>query len=110
MKPLRRLLRRDQTKYELMLWSKLRKQQMNGFRFLRQYSIGKYILDFYCPEKKLGIELDGGQHNEQENIKHDVERTTHLKGQEIRILRFWNNEVSANLEGVLETIVDALES
>ena len=65
LKGVRRRLRRETTEAERVLWSKLRNRQFHGLKFYRQYGVEKYILDFYCPEKRLGIELDGGQHNER---------------------------------------------
>ncbi len=105
LKERRRNLRTEQTESEKALWAKLRKQQMNGLRFLRQFSIGPYILDFYCPEKRLGIELDGGHHAEEKTKEYDFNRDVFLKSCDIKMLRFWNSEVQRNLEGVLEEIV-----
>ncbi len=91
-------LRINQTPQEILLWAKLRNKQL-GFKFKRQHSIGPYILDFYCPDKKLAVELDGSQH--LENKEYDQERTNYLLGHEIRTLRFWNNEVNVNMGGVI---------
>jgi very-short-patch-repair endonuclease len=102
----RRDLRKSQTDCEQILWSKLRNKQCNGHKFYRQYSIGPYILDFYCPKIKLSIELDGSQH--AENKEYDQIRTTYLENYSIRELRFWNNEVLENLEGVYEKILKHL--
>jgi len=79
---------------------------MEGFKFRRQFPIGRYIADFACPEKKLIVEVDGGQHSEQ--INYDDERTVWLQSQGFRVLRFWNNEVQMNLDGVKEIIYNAL--
>ena len=70
-------------------------------KFFRQYSIGPYILDFYCPTMKLAVELDGGQHNQSENKEYDSVRSEYLKLQGIDVIRFWSNEVLLNREGVL---------
>jgi len=105
LKSLRRTLRRNQTSPESRLWSKLRNKQMFGFKFYRQYSVGSYILDFFCPKIKLAIEVDGGQHNIEGNKKWDAYRTEYLKGKGIKVIRFWNNEVMSNLEGVMERIL-----
>lgn len=75
---------------------------MLNVRFLRQYSVENFILDFYCPLIRLAIELDGGQHAEHQ--QYDTERTTRLQSHDITVLRFWNNDVINNLNGVLETI------
>lgn len=93
----RRLLRKSQTDAERKLWGILRNKQLNGLKFFRQYSVSKYILDFYCPAIRLAIEVDGGQHAES---KYDDIRTNYLKSKNIFVIRFWNNEVLNNLEGV----------
>ncbi len=69
-------------------------------KFFRQYSIGPYILDFYCPTMKLAVELDGGQHNQRENKEYDLVRSEYLKAQAIDVIRFWNHEVLINMQGV----------
>ena len=102
-----RELRWRQTEAEKVLWMKLRNKQLGGVRFRRQQPIGPYIVDFTTFERKLVVEIDGGQHNEGEG--RDKERTKWLEERGYRILRFWNNEVLANLEGVLERIKEALE-
>ena len=76
--------------------------------FSVNYSIGMYILDFYCPKLKVAIELDGGQHAEKESHEHDELRSKYLKMQGIEIIRFWNNEVVQNMEGVLLKISEKL--
>jgi very-short-patch-repair endonuclease len=97
----RRRLRRDQTDAEKILWSFLRNKQFRGKRFLRQHGLGPYILDFYCPDIKLAIELDGGQHNECEGKVHDAIRSEYLLNQGVKVLRFWDHEVFQEIEGVL---------
>jgi very-short-patch-repair endonuclease len=101
LKDYRRALRRNQTDAEKALWSHLRNRQFYGMRFFRQYSLGPYILDFYCPEIKIAIELDGGQHNEPEGKIYDTARSEYLQVQKIEVLRFWDNDVFQNIEGVL---------
>ena len=101
-----RKLRTNMTDAERRLWQVLRLRQVEGLKFRRQFPIGRYIADFVCPERKLIVELDGGQHAEQES--YDSERTTWLKSQGFRVVRVWNNEVLMNLEGVKEMIYDAL--
>ena len=99
-------LRKNSTEAEKILWQKLRNRGL-GCKFVRQYVFdNKYILDFYCAEKKLIIELDGGQHNE--NIK-DKERDIYLRNRGCTILRFWNNEFMRNIDGCLATILKHLE-
>jgi very-short-patch-repair endonuclease len=88
--PQARFLRRNETDTEKRLWYRLRRQQLNGFRFRRQHPIGPFIVDFVCLSEKLIVELDGGQHAEQ--ITADSERTAWLEGRGYRVLRFWNND------------------
>jgi very-short-patch-repair endonuclease len=101
----RLLLRRNQTPQESILWARLRRGQL-GCKFKRQYSVGPYVLDFYCPTKKLAIEIDGSQH--LENKEYDQERTDYLSVLEIKVLRFWNNEINTNINGVVEKIISEL--
>lgn len=101
-----RLLRHNQTETERLLWSKLRSRQLVGCKFYRQYPIGNYIIDFYCFEKKLAIELDGSQHLKQR--MYDEKRSEVLRAKGITLLRFWDNEVFQNTNSVLEVIIDAL--
>ncbi len=99
------LLRQSQTPQELMLWGKLRNNQL-GFKIKRQYSVGPYVLDFYCPLNKLAIEVDGFQHIE--NKEYDKQRSDYLSVFNIKVIRFWNNEINTNLEGVILKIIDEL--
>lgn len=102
LKNYRRRLRRDQTDAENKLWRHLRNKRLDGFKFFRQYSYGHYILDFYCPRKRLAIELDGGQHLEAK--EYDKQRTFYLNCKGIRVIRFWNNEVLQNTDVVVEVV------
>ena len=104
-----RQLRRDLTQAERVLWGALNRAQL-GVKFRRQHPFAPYILDFYCVEKHLAIELDGGQHNEAAHVAYDVGRSAFLEQQGVRVLRFWNNDVLANLAGVVDTVVQQLES
>jgi very-short-patch-repair endonuclease len=97
-----RVLRRDATYVERKLWYRLRNAQIDGTSFRRQHPAGRYVLDFYCPTLLLAIELDGGQHGEQES--HDRERDDWLRKRGVTILRFWNSDVIENLSGVLEVV------
>ncbi len=101
----RKELRKNQTDCERILWQKLRNRQVNHLKFFRQYSFGSYILDFYCPEIRLAIELDGGQHMTAENKEYDQQRTSYLEANEVRVLRFWNTEALNNLEEVLTEVL-----
>jgi len=107
LKDRRRLLREHQTLAETELWQRLRAKRFFGHKFYRQYSVGNFILDFYCPKLFLAIEIDGGQH--AENIEYDRERTAYLKSNKITVLRFWNNDVMKNLDGVLSEILSFVE-
>jgi very-short-patch-repair endonuclease len=99
-------LRKELTPAERKLWSRIRNDQL-GVNFRRQHGIGNYIPDFVCIEKKLIIELDGSQHLEQE--EYDTERTKYLESQGYKVIRFWNNDVMNNIEGVILAIMYALE-
>jgi very-short-patch-repair endonuclease len=93
-----RRLRVNQTDVEKVLWIKLRNRQLDGHKFVRQEPIGRYICDFVCREKRLVVEVDGGQHAESAR---DKVRDAFLVEQGYRVLRFWNNEVLSNTNGVL---------
>ncbi|MFC7515535.1 endonuclease domain-containing protein [Herbaspirillum sp. GCM10030257] len=101
-----RTLRTGMTLAEQRLWHAIRGRQLQGHRFRRQHPIGPYIADFACVEKLLLIELDGGQHQDQ--IEYDLERTTYLNLQGWHVMRFWNNEIFENFDGVLSSIDDTL--
>lgn len=97
----RKELRQKETAEEKLLWAKLRGKQM-GYKFFRQYSVGPYILDFYCPEKRIAIELDGSQH--VNNKEYDQQRDNHMSLNDIKVLRFWNREVNDNIDKVLQKV------
>ena len=99
-------LRRSQTEAERRLWSRLRGRQVHNAKFRRQHAIGPYVVDFCCPERRLVVEVDGGQHALETPV--DGARTEFLAAQGYRVLRFWNNEVITNTEGVLERISEVL--
>ncbi len=103
--PVARRLRKHSTDTEGHLWRYLRDSQMEGFKFRRQQPVGSYVVDFVNFEKKVVIELDGGQHALHSG---DGARDEWLRGEGYKVLRFWDNQVFSNLEGVLETIRDAL--
>ena len=102
-----RKLRREQTDAEKKLWTSLRSRQLNGHKFRRQFVIGSVIADFCCFEHHLVIEVDGGQHADQTAA--DQRRVAFLHSRGYRILRFWDNKVLENLNGVLEKIARALD-
>jgi very-short-patch-repair endonuclease len=97
-----KVLRKRPTDVEILLWNKLKQKQLEGFKFRRQQPIDNYIVDFVCFEKRIIIEVDGGQHGTQ--IEDDIARDTYLREQGFHVLRFWNNEVLQNINGVLEVI------
>jgi len=101
-------LRKGSTDAEKRLWSKLRAKQLNRFKFYRQFSAGQYILDFYCPACRLAVELDGGQHAEEKKRSYDAKRTEYLNRQNIRVIRFWDNDALKNTESVLNIILENL--
>lgn len=99
----RKELRNNATPAEQILWDYLRGRGL-GCKFTRQYSVGPYILDFYCPKLRLAIELDGNQHRKGEVILYDKDRTKYLEGANIRIMRFWNRELIKNPKAVVHKI------
>jgi len=105
----RRGLRKNATDAERKLWSILRSRRLIGLKFFRQYSVGPYILDFYCPERRLAIEVDGGQHADVYGQQHDAYRDRYLMELKIRVIRFWNNDVLQNIEGVGRRIKEEAE-
>lgn len=101
-----RELRRNSTEAERRLWSRLRKRQLDGVRFRRQVPIGPYVVDFACLAERLVVEIDGGQH--ALDADRDAARTAWLETRGYRILRFWNNEMLENLEGVCGRVLQSL--
>ena len=102
-----RRLRGEMTDAERKLWSVLRKRQIEGAKFRRQQPIGPFVADFVCQEQRLIIEADGGQH--AENLA-DARRTEFLEGVGYRVLRFWNNDILNNLDGVAQVIANELST
>ena len=100
-------LRNNATDAERRLWYRLNRSQLEGFKFSRQMPVGPFICDFLCRQCRLVVEIDGGQHCE--NAK-DARRTAFIEGQGYRVIRFWNNEVLENIEGVLVIISAALKA
>jgi very-short-patch-repair endonuclease len=104
--PKARQLRQQTTDVERLLWARLRDRQLEGAKFIRQFPIGNAIADFTCRRAKLVIELDGGQH--AETIDADRLRTKMIESFGYTVIRFWNNDVLENMEGVLEKIIEHL--
>ena len=102
-------LRKEQTKAEKLLWSNLRNRKLNGYKFRRQHAIKSYIVDFYCAEKMLSIEVDGGIHLKKEQKEYDKYRTEELNLLEIKEVRFTNEEIEENISIVLKKILIELE-
>ena len=102
-----RRLRREQTEWEHNLWTRLRRRQLKGFKFRRQHPIGPFFADFFCPEAKLVIEIDGSQHADE--LARDESRNGFLRDAGYRVLRFWNHEIRAEIDAVMQRIADALE-
>jgi very-short-patch-repair endonuclease len=103
-----RELRKNQTEEENILWQEIRGRKINNLKFHRQYSIGPYIVDFFCPEIRLVIELDGERHKDAR--EYDAERENFLKNEDIKVLRFWNHEVMNDLKRVLERIREEIKN
>ena len=106
-KILRQTLRNNATPTEAILWRALKGKQVDGLKFRRQFGIGPYVIDFYCPEIRLGIELDGGVHETSYTHEYDEMRSRFLAENRIRVLRFDNEVVYNNVEGIIEAIKDA---
>lgn len=96
----RRYLRNSMPKAEVLLWCKLKGKQVGGARFRRQYSVGPFVLDFYCPQVKLAIEVDGDSHFLDDG-RRDTDRQRYIEGFGIRFLRFTNTDIYSNLDGVV---------
>ena len=106
----RKELRRKATPAELYLWRYIKNDQINGYRFRRQFGIGGFIVDFYCPKLRLVVEVDGGIHSNPDVARYDDERAEYIRSCFIRIIRFTNDEVLNNIEGVLQTLRTATTS
>jgi very-short-patch-repair endonuclease len=106
----RRTLRKNLPNAEVILWSRLKSKQVLGVKFRRQYSVGTYIIDFYSPEIKLAIEVDGDSHFEKNAIEYDKERQSFIENYGIQFLRFTNIDIYKNLHGVLEEIYETIKS
>lgn len=98
------------TDAERALWSKLRRKQLKGYQFYRQKIIGNYIVDFYCAKARLVIEVDGALHYSEEMLEADNQRDDFLRGNALTVMRFSNLEVRENIDGVVEMVLECLES
>jgi len=103
-----RRLRANQTGAEIILWRELRKLETKGTHFRRQVPVGPHVADFACLASRLIVEIDGSQHADEPNKSNDDARTRWLEAEGYRVLRFWNNDLTENLDSVLETIYAAL--
>ena len=109
LKPLARNLRSNMTDAEQLVWTKVRRKQISDCQFYRQKNIGNYIVDFYCPKAKLILEIDGGQHYENDGIKKDLERDQYFQRLGFTVLRFSDIDVLKNINGVVERIQEHLK-
>jgi very-short-patch-repair endonuclease len=103
MKLRRKDLRNKPTLTEKILWKKLKENQLDE-KFIRQYSVDNYVLDFYCPNKKLGVEIEGKIHQKTENVIYDKYRVRYIEAFGIKVIRFSNEEIFNNMQKVLDTI------
>jgi len=101
----RRELRRNMPDAEVILWSKLQRRQLLGYKFRRQFSVGPYVIDFYCPTLNLAVELDGDNHFRDGAKRYDKRRQEYIESVGIAVVRFLNTDVYDNLDGVLEVFV-----
>ena len=100
----RKMLRNNMPLPEVVLWSRLKNKQLDGYKFRRQFGVGRYVVDFYCPLLKLAIEIDGDSHFIGDAPEYDRGRQTFIESLDIRFLRFTNRDVANNLHSVLEAI------
>ena len=107
---IKRRLRSNMTGPETRLWSALRARQLQGMKFHRQHGIGPYIVDFYCPEQSLVIEVDGDSHANADQIVRDQLRDKYFQSLGLRVIRYFNNDIVKNLAGVLEDLAEKLAS
>ena len=106
--PTRKFLRNNAPEAERELWSKLKGSQVLGYKFRRQYGIGSYVVDFYCADMSLVIEVDGETHVTDDELEYDRNRQKEIEGLGLKVLRFTNRDVFDNLDGVLQTIGEKL--
>ncbi|MEH2408805.1 endonuclease domain-containing protein [Nostoc sp.] len=106
----RRLLRQNITKAEKLIWDKIRDRQLENCKFRRQYSVDKFVMDFYSSEFKLAIEIDGESHFQEGAAESDKARQEFIESAGIKFIRFTNNDMYANLSGVLESIAQNIRN
>lgn len=106
----RRELRKNMTDAETKLWGRVRMRRVNGYKFLRQYSVGPYILDFFCVALQLGIEVDGQFHGDTDNASYDMKRAEFLSSHGIELIRFWNHEVEGNLDLIVVRLEEKMRT
>lgn len=104
----RQILRKSMPPAEIILWLKLNRKQLRGYKFRRQYSVGRFVIDFYCPKVKLAIEIDGTSHLGGDAKKYDKERQDFVESLDINFLRFTNTEIHKNLDDVMSKIKEWL--
>lgn len=105
-----RKLRNAMTEPEVWLWGRLKRLHAQGYHFRRQRPFRDYVLDFVCFDRRLVVELDGGHHSQRAQAEHDGLRDAILTREGFRVMRFWNSEVRTNIDGVMHSIMEALES
>jgi len=105
-----RRLRRTMTDVERKLWNVLRSRQLESYKFRRQHPIGPYVVDFFCEQLGLAIELDGDQHGDPSNIRKDDARTAWLNAQGVRVIRFWNEDIRGDINPALDLVLEALHA
>jgi very-short-patch-repair endonuclease len=108
--PKRKLLRRSMSKPEVILWIHLSRKQMLGYKFRRQCSVDKYVIDFYSPRLKLAVEVDGQSHVEKGAPEYDQSRQSYIEALGIRFLRFTNDEIYKELQGLLQRIATTIQA
>ena len=108
-KNIRRTLRKTATKAERLLWSRIRNRKLQ-YKFRRQYSIGNYVLDFYCPQLNFAIEVDGATHSNEKEVRHDMVRQKYIENLGIKIKRIKNSDIYENLDEVVSDIKDICNS
>ena len=101
-------MRENQTEPEKIVWQYLRNRQFQGLRFVRQFSVGPYIIDFYCPEIRLAIEIDGKNHSQTETRAYDLERTKYLGNFNIKVIRLKNEEVAKEIQILYKILEERL--